>query len=151
MGKLLLLQYFILSVFPADAEALIMKAVGEHREELNRRIDDVFVGRKIQIRRIKPMPLFPLTYTLAAAPCPTLVGGTAEAVVCGYSGVISTLPNNTHNFLDFIANPYCCDAAASRHRAFLLLRRAMFLCSSCSCVHTNIIYNKFNLYKQKPV
>ena len=97
MGKLLLLLYFILSVFPADAEALIMKAVGEHREELNRRIDDVFVGRKIQIRRIKPMPLFPLTYTLAAAPCPTLVGGTAEAVVCGYSGVISTPPRPSEN------------------------------------------------------
>ena len=58
MGKLLLLLYFILSVFPADAEALI--------------------------------------YTLAAAPCPTLVGGTAEAVVCGYSGVISTPPPITH-------------------------------------------------------
>lgn len=100
MGKLMLLRYFILSVFPADAEenrrhihvvrrgskkshrgntvakiwieengkkkievawselnateeAEVLIAIDEHWEELNRLIDDVFAGRKIQIRRIK--------------------------------------------------------------------------------------------------
>ncbi len=100
MGKLMLLLYFILSVFPADAtenrrhihvvrrgskkshrgdtvakiwieengqkkieiawselsadeEALIMKAIDDHWDELNRLIDDVFAGKKIQIKRIK--------------------------------------------------------------------------------------------------
>ncbi len=100
MGKLMLLLYFILSVFPADAtenrrhihvvrrgskkshrgdtvakiwidengqkkieiawseltgdeEAEVLKAIDEHWEELNRLIDDVFAGRKIQIKRIK--------------------------------------------------------------------------------------------------
>ena len=100
MGKLMLLLYFILSVFPADAtenrrhihvvrrgskkshrgdtvakiwieqngekkieitwselnadeEAEILKAIDEHWEELNMLIDDVFAGKKIQIKRIK--------------------------------------------------------------------------------------------------
>lgn len=100
MGKLMILLYFILSVFPADAtenrrhihvvrrgskkshrgdtvakiwieengqkkidiawselstdeEALIMKAIDDHWGELNRLIDDVFAGKKIQIKRIK--------------------------------------------------------------------------------------------------
>ena len=100
MGKLMLLLYFILSVFPADAtenrrhihvvrrgsknphrgntvakiwieengikkidiawselssdeEALILKTVDEHWEELNQLIDKVFAGEKIKIKRIK--------------------------------------------------------------------------------------------------
>lgn len=100
MGKLMLLLYFILSVFPADAtenrrhihvvrrgskkshrgdtvakiwieengmkkieiawselnaseEAEVLKAIDDHWEELNRLIDDVFAGKKIQIKRIK--------------------------------------------------------------------------------------------------
>ena len=100
MGKLMLLLYFILSVFPADAtenrrhihvvrrgskmshrgdtvakiwieengqkkidiawselsadeEALIIEAIDKHWEKLNRLIDDVFAGKKIQIKRIK--------------------------------------------------------------------------------------------------
>ena len=100
MGKLMMLLYFILSVFPADAtenrrhihvvrrgskkshrgntvakiwieengqkkieiawselnadeEALIMEAIDKHWDELNRLIDDVFAGKKIQIKRIK--------------------------------------------------------------------------------------------------
>ena len=100
MGKLMLLLYFILSVFPADAtenrrhihvvrrgskkshrgdtvakiwieengqkkieiawselttdeEALIMQAIDDNWDELNRMIDDVFAGKKIQIKRIK--------------------------------------------------------------------------------------------------
>ena len=100
MGKLMLLLYFILSVFPTDAtenrrhihvvrrgskkshrgdtvakiwieenglkkieiawseltsdeETEVLKAIDEHWEELNRLIDDVFAGRKIQIKRIK--------------------------------------------------------------------------------------------------
>ena len=100
MGKLMLLLYFILSVFPADAtenrrhihvvrwgskkshrgdtvakiwieenglkkieiawseldaaeEAEILKAIDNHWEELNQLIDDVFAGKKIQIKRIK--------------------------------------------------------------------------------------------------
>lgn len=100
MGKLMLLLYFILSVFPADAtenrrhihvvrwgskkshrgdtvakiwieeggkkkieiawselsadeEAEIIHAIDDHWEELNRLIDDVFAGKKIQIKRIK--------------------------------------------------------------------------------------------------
>ena len=100
MGKLMLLLYFILSVFPADAtenrrhihvvrrgskkshrgdtvakiwiednglkkieiawselnateEAEILKAIDDHWEELNQLIDDVFAGKKIQIKRIK--------------------------------------------------------------------------------------------------
>ena len=100
MGKLMLLLYFILSVFPADAmenrrhihvvrrgskkshrgntvakiwieengqkkievawsdlnateEAEVLKAIDEHWEELNQLIDDVFAGKKIQIKKIK--------------------------------------------------------------------------------------------------
>ena len=100
MGKLMLLLYFILSVFPADAtenrrhihvvrrgskkshrgntvakiwieengkkkidiawselsadeEAEIIRAIDDYWEELNRLIDAVFAGKKIQIKRIK--------------------------------------------------------------------------------------------------
>ena len=100
MGKLMLLLYFILSVFPADAtenrrhihvvrrgskkshrgdtvakiwieengqkkieiawselsadeEALIIQAIDDNWDELNQMIDDVFAGKKIQIKRIK--------------------------------------------------------------------------------------------------
>ena len=100
MGKLMLLLYFILSVFPADAtenrrhihvvrrgskkshrgntvakiwieengekkievawseltadeEALIIETIDTHWEELDQMIDDVFAGKKIQIKRIK--------------------------------------------------------------------------------------------------
>ena len=100
MGKLMLLLYFILSVFPADAtenrrhihvvrrgskkshrgdtvakiwieqngekkieiawselnadeEAEVLKAIDEHWVELNKLIDQVFAGKKIQIKRIK--------------------------------------------------------------------------------------------------
>ena len=100
MGKLMLLLYFILSVFPADAtenrrhihvvrrgskkshrgdtvakiwieengqkkieiawselsadeETLIIQAIDDNWDELNRMIDDVFAGKKIQIKRIK--------------------------------------------------------------------------------------------------
>ena len=100
MGKLMILLYFILSVFPADAtenrrhihvvrrgskkshrgdtvakiwieedgqkkievdwseltadeEALIIKAIDTHWDKLNQMIDDVFAGKKIQIKRIK--------------------------------------------------------------------------------------------------
>ena len=100
MGKLMILLYFILSVFPADAtenrrhihvvrrgskkshrgdtvakiwieengekkievawseltadeEAKIIKAIDTHWEHLNKMIDDVFAGKKIQIKRIK--------------------------------------------------------------------------------------------------
>jgi len=100
MGKLMLLLYFILSVFPADAtenrrhihvvrrgskkshrgdtvakiwieqngekkieiawseltadeEAEILNAIDDLWEELNQLIDDVFAGKKIQIKRIK--------------------------------------------------------------------------------------------------
>lgn len=100
MGKLMLLFYFIFSVFPADAmekrrhihivrrgskkshrgntvakiwieengqkkievawselssddEAQIIKAIDENWEELNQKIDDVFAGKKVRIKRIK--------------------------------------------------------------------------------------------------
>ena len=100
MGKLMLLLYFILSVFPADAtenrrhihvvrrgskkshrgntvakiwieengekkievawseltadeETLIIETIDTHWKELNQMIDDVFAGKKIQIKRIK--------------------------------------------------------------------------------------------------
>jgi len=100
MGKLMMLLYFILSVFPADVtenrrhihvvrrgskkshrgntvakiwieenglkkidiawselsadeETLILKTIDNHWDELNRLIDDVFAGKKIQIKRIK--------------------------------------------------------------------------------------------------
>lgn len=41
------------SELSADEEALIMKAIDEHWEELNQLIDAVFAGKKIQIKRIK--------------------------------------------------------------------------------------------------
>lgn len=100
MGKLMLLLYFIFSVFPTDAtenrrhihvvrrgskkshrgntvakiwieengekkievawseltadeEALIIETIDTHWEELDQMIDDVFAGKKIQIKRIK--------------------------------------------------------------------------------------------------
>ena len=100
MGKLMILLYFILSVFPADAmenrrhihvvrrgskkshrgntvakiwieengrkkidvawselstdeETEIIEAIDKHWDELNRLIDAVFAGKKIQIKRIK--------------------------------------------------------------------------------------------------
>jgi LPS sulfotransferase NodH len=37
----------------ADEEAEVIKAIDEHWEELNNLIDDVFAGKKIQIKRIK--------------------------------------------------------------------------------------------------
>ena len=37
----------------ADEEAEILKAIDEHWEELNMLIDNVFAGKKIQIKRIK--------------------------------------------------------------------------------------------------
>ncbi len=100
MGKLMILLYFILSVFPADTmenrrhihvvrrgskkshrgntvakiwieengrkkidvawselstdeETEIIEAIDKHWDELNRLIDAVFAGKKIQIKRIK--------------------------------------------------------------------------------------------------
>ena len=41
------------SELTGDEEAEILKAIDEHWEELNRLIDDVFAGKKIQIKRIK--------------------------------------------------------------------------------------------------
>ena len=41
------------SELTSDEEAEVLKAIDEHWEELNRLIDDVFAGRKIQIKRIK--------------------------------------------------------------------------------------------------
>ena len=41
------------SELSADDEAEIIKAIDEHWEELNQRIDDVFAGKKITIKRIK--------------------------------------------------------------------------------------------------
>lgn len=41
------------SELSADDEAEIIKAIDEHWEELNLRIDDVFAGKKITIKRIK--------------------------------------------------------------------------------------------------
>ena len=34
-------------------EAMIIEAIDKHWEELNHRIDDVFAGKKIQIKKIK--------------------------------------------------------------------------------------------------
>jgi len=34
-------------------EAVILKAIDEHWEELNRKIDEVFSGKKVRIKRIK--------------------------------------------------------------------------------------------------
>ena len=41
------------SELSADEEALIMKAIDDYWDELNRLIDDVFAGKKIQIKKIK--------------------------------------------------------------------------------------------------
>ena len=41
------------SELTADEEAKIIRAIDDHWEELNRLIDDVFAGKKIQIKRIK--------------------------------------------------------------------------------------------------
>jgi len=41
------------SELTADEEALIIEAIDKHWDELNRMIDDVFAGKKIQIKRIK--------------------------------------------------------------------------------------------------
>lgn len=41
------------SELPASEDALILRAVDEHWEELNKKIDDVFSGKKIRIKRIK--------------------------------------------------------------------------------------------------
>ena len=41
------------SELTADEEAKILSAINDHWEELNRLIDDVFAGKKIQIKRIK--------------------------------------------------------------------------------------------------
>ena len=60
MGKLMFLLYFILSVFPTDAtenrrhiHVVRRGSKKSHRGELNRLIDEVFAGKKIQIKRIK--------------------------------------------------------------------------------------------------
>lgn len=41
------------SYLSADEEAEIINVIDLHWDELNRRIDDVFTGKKIQIKRIK--------------------------------------------------------------------------------------------------
>lgn len=41
------------SELSADEEAEIIRAIDDYWEELNRLIDDVFAGEKIQIKRIK--------------------------------------------------------------------------------------------------
>ena len=41
------------SELSSDEEADIIRAIDEHWDELNRLIDDVFAGKKIQIKRIK--------------------------------------------------------------------------------------------------
>lgn len=41
------------SEFTADEESEVLKAIDEHWLELNSLIDDVFAGKKIQIKRIK--------------------------------------------------------------------------------------------------
>jgi hypothetical protein len=41
------------SELSADEEAEIIRAIDDYWEELNRLIDDVFAGKKIQIKRIK--------------------------------------------------------------------------------------------------
>ena len=41
------------SELSADEEAEVIKGIDEHWEELNSLIDDVFAGKKIQIKRIK--------------------------------------------------------------------------------------------------
>ena len=41
------------SELTADEEALTVETIDKHWNELNRMIDDVFAGKKIQIKRIK--------------------------------------------------------------------------------------------------
>ena len=41
------------SELSSDEETLIIEAIDKHWEELNRLIDDVFAGKKIQIKKIK--------------------------------------------------------------------------------------------------
>ncbi len=41
------------SELSSDEEAEVIKAIDEHWEELNKLIDEVFAGKKIQIKRIK--------------------------------------------------------------------------------------------------
>ena len=41
------------SELTADEEAQIIKAIDAHWDELNQMIDDVFAGKKVQIKRIK--------------------------------------------------------------------------------------------------
>ena len=41
------------SELSTDEEALIIETIDKHWEELNKLIDDVFAGKKIQIKRIK--------------------------------------------------------------------------------------------------
>ena len=41
------------SELSSDEEADIIRAIDDHWDELNRLIDDVFAGKKIQIKRIK--------------------------------------------------------------------------------------------------
>lgn len=41
------------SALSASEEAEILNAIDKHWNELNKRIDDVFAGKKIQIKRIK--------------------------------------------------------------------------------------------------
>ena len=41
------------SELTADEEALIIEAIDAHWDALNQMIDDVFAGKKIQIKRIK--------------------------------------------------------------------------------------------------
>ena len=41
------------SELSSDEETLIIEAIDKHWDELNRLIDDVFAGKKIQIKKIK--------------------------------------------------------------------------------------------------
>ena len=41
------------SELSSDEDAEVIKAIDEHWEELNKLIDEVFAGKKIQIKRIK--------------------------------------------------------------------------------------------------
>ncbi len=50
MGKLAIILYFILSVFPAD-EAMILDIIDKNWSEFNKMINDVFSGKKITIKK----------------------------------------------------------------------------------------------------
>ena len=41
------------SLLTSDEEQTIIKAIDDHWDELNKMIDDVFAGKKIQIKKIK--------------------------------------------------------------------------------------------------